>query len=195
MLFKTAASFFFCLACLFFSFSQPNYGYRINTTKALCVKASAVLEVLGTDAMDTLKISWSNGGTDTFQVHGLEGGMHWVNIRIKRHHDTLLVVRDTTFHFFVEEEFCSISVDKYFSPNDDNYHDLLGISNTQFHPNFELNIFNRSGQRVHRQTKEYTPWDGKWNGIDLPDGTYYYVFFYDADKKSKAAKGDITILR
>jgi hypothetical protein len=48
---------------------------------------------------------------------------------------------------------------------------------------------------VHSQKGTYTPWDGKWNGINVLDGTYYYVFYYDGGNKHDLVKGDVTILR
>ena len=48
---------------------------------------------------------------------------------------------------------------------------------------------------MHSQKGTYTPWDGKWNGIHVPDGTYYYVFYYDGGHKNKHVKGDVTVLR
>lgn len=193
MLFKSFIFFaFFCQvsAC----FSQPNYQFGLSTSKYICLKATAVLEIFGTEPADTITITWSTGQTNITQIYELVSGDYSVNIKIRRT-DTLTHLKDTTFYFSISEELCDVGVDKYFSPNDDNYHDKLSIVNSQFHPNFELNIFNKWGQQVHSQKKEYTPWDGKWNGIDLPDGTYFYVFFYDAAQKNKCAKGDITILR
>lgn len=149
----------------------------------------------GTDPTDTTLITWSNGDVNTLQVFGLTQGDYNVHVTIKHHQDTLTFLKDTTLYFSIEKELCAVTVDKYFSPNDDNYHDVMGVTNAQFHPNFELIIYNKWGQRVHAQRHEYTPWNGKWNGIDLPDGTYYYIFFYNEAERSNLVKGDVTILR
>lgn len=186
--------FFFALAFENSVYSQTAYQYTLRTNKELCIKGSAALEISGTTPADTITINWSNGKNDVAQIYELEGGNYSVFIRI-RHYDSVSVVKDTTLYFSIEKELCGVSVDKYFSPNDDNYHDLMGVSNAQYHPNFELNVFNKWGQQVHSQKSSYIAWDGKWNGIALPDGTYFYVFFYDASDKSKLVKGDVTILR
>lgn len=177
------------------SCAQPSYQFTLSTSREICLKAAAALDISGTDASDTISIAWSTGVTDLYKVQDLAGGAYQVRIVIKHHQDTLLFVKDTTLYFTIEKELCVVSVDKYFSPNDDNYHDLMGIVNAQYHPEFELNIFNKWGQRVHVQKHQYTPWDGKWNGIDLPDGTYYYIFFYNEADKTNLVKGDVTILR
>lgn len=193
-LYRTVIFFLFFLS-LDFSYAQTNYQFKLTTTKDICLKASASVEISGTEPADSLRIIWSTGETTTKQVSELKSGDYSVNIRIRHKQDSLILIKDTTLYFVIEKELCGVSIDKYFSPNDDNYHDLLAVSNTQYYPNFELNIFNKWGQQVHHQKKEYTPWDGKWNGIPLPDGTYFYVFFYDSAQKTKLIKGDVTILR
>ncbi len=90
---------------------------------------------------------------------------------------------------------CKVSVGSYFTPNGDNYNDHLYVSNWESYPNFELEIYNKWGQKIHSQKAKYVPWDGTWAGTKVPDGTYYFVFFYDASIKSKLLKGDFTILR
>jgi gliding motility-associated-like protein len=159
------------------------------------LKANASLSIEGTSSESVKSIVWSSGEINTKQVSGLSAGNYSVKIQIENVIDSVLITKDTTLSFFIEKEMCPVSIDKYFSPNDDGYHDFMGVSNTYYYPNFELTIFNKWGQQVHSQKKEYTPWNGKWNGIDLPDGTYYYVFFYDSSQKTKLLKGDVTIIR
>jgi len=186
---------FIFLKAGFYTYSQSFYQFTLTTSKDLCLKGTAALEISGTDPADTITIQWSNGSANVKQIYELAGGNYSVLIKIKHHQDSLLFSKDTTFYFSIEKELCGVTIDKYFSPNDDNYHDYMGVANADYHPNFELNIFNKWGQQVHSQKHTYTPWDGKWNGIALPDGAYFYVFFYDTSDKTKLVKGDVTILR
>ena len=65
-----------------------------------------------------------------------------------------------------------------FSPNGDDVNDGFQILGVENFPDNELCIFNRWGNQV-LNVKGYTnddPWFGTWNGRDLPDGTYFYVF-------------------
>lgn len=174
---------------------SAQYEFNLITTSDICLKAEAIINIKGLGALDSVSIKWSNGAGDTKHIKDLAGGDYSVNIRIKQKKDSIISYKDTTLFFSIEKDFCTVSVDKYFSPNDDNYHDKMSVINAQFYPNFEFTVFNKWGQMVHRQKNTYEPWDGKWNGIDLPDGTYYYVFFYDAADKNKLLKGDVTILR
>ncbi|MCO6484665.1 MAG: gliding motility-associated C-terminal domain-containing protein [Saprospiraceae bacterium] len=64
-----------------------------------------------------------------------------------------------------------------FSPNGDLVNDKFHIDGIDDYPNNEVTIFNRWGNQVFRM-KGYSNdkgWDGRWQGNDVPDGTYFYV--------------------
>jgi len=63
-----------------------------------------------------------------------------------------------------------------FSPNFDGVNDTFVIEGASLFPDNELSIFNRWGNRVYNTTNYANDWGGTWNGNDLPDGTYFYVF-------------------
>ncbi|HFC00685.1 MAG TPA: gliding motility-associated C-terminal domain-containing protein, partial [Phaeodactylibacter sp.] len=65
-----------------------------------------------------------------------------------------------------------------FSPNGDRVNDFFHIEGVENYPDNELNIFNRWGNEVYYAEGYLNNWDGTWNGKDLPDGTYFYVFQY-----------------
>lgn len=88
----------------------------------------------------------------------------------------------------VSNKGCGISIDSVyvkvykkvvvpnaFSPNNDGINDLWQIQAIQTYPNPEVTVFNRYGQIVFRSKGYGKPWDGKFNGVKLPTGTYYYV--------------------
>lgn len=170
-------------------------SFQLKTFPEECEKGSARLTVSGTLPKDSVRIEWSTGQLNLKTVPALEAGSYSVRVYIRRRQDTLVHSWDTTLAFNVEKTLCPVSVSRHFSPNDDGYNDLLNISNAQYYPDFEFQVFNRWGQRVHFQEKTFEPWDGTWNSLRLPDGTYYYIFFFEAGNRSKAVKGDLTILR
>ena len=65
------------------------------------------------------------------------------------------------------------------SPNGDGINDVLRILGIEAFPGNRLLIFNRWGNEVYEATGYDNAPDvafaGRWNGKDLPDGTYYYV--------------------
>lgn len=174
---------------------QLTIGIKIISIPEECMKGSAALEFTGLNNNDSVATHWSTGETNVLQISGLSNGDHNVNIHIKHKTDHGNITKDTVVFFTIEKVACPLSIPRYFSPNGDLQHDVLTIGNISYYPNFEFEVFNKWGQRVHHQKNEFIPWDGKWLGIDLPDGTYFFVLFYDASDKKKLVKGDITILR
>lgn len=174
-------------------FSQTIYGFDILKTPDECSKGSAALSISGISAGDAISISWSTGQMNTDKITDLEEGEYSVYITITTALDTTLT--DTTLKFSIEKQLCPVSISNNFTPNGDGYNDVLGVSNADKYPNFQFDIFDKWGQRVYTQRSNYIPWDGKWVGVSVPDGTYYYLFFYDASDKNKFVKGSVTILR
>jgi gliding motility-associated-like protein len=81
------------------------------------------------------------------------------------------------------------------SPNGDGVNDTWTLPGIEKFPNNEVRVYNRWGNLVYRQ-KAYSnqnPWDGRWNGADLPDGPYYYIIELDA--LSEALSGYLQIMR
>lgn len=82
-----------------------------------------------------------------------------------------------------------------FSPNNDGINDLWNVKYLESYANASVKVFSRYGEIVYQSIKGYSkPWDGQFNGINLPVGTYYYII----DPKTKGRKvisGAVTILR
>ncbi|GEM_PF-4572015 len=84
----------------------------------------------------------------------------------------------------------------FISPNDDGFNDALIISCVANPPKVgsELIVFNEWGSEVFRESPYQNNWQGTYNGQDLPDGTYYYIFKEDNDDNDPK-KGYVTIFR
>ena len=63
-----------------------------------------------------------------------------------------------------------------FSPNGDGVNDAFLIQGAEAYPNNQLLIFSRWGTLIFKVQGYQNDWDGKWNGDDLPEGTYFYMF-------------------
>ena len=81
-----------------------------------------------------------------------------------------------------------------FTPNGDGVNDVWIIDNIQFFPNNVVEVYNRWGELLFRSEGYEVPWDGKYNGKELPVGTYYYVIDLN-DERYKPYTGPITIMR
>ncbi len=82
-----------------------------------------------------------------------------------------------------------------FSPNNDGINDLWNVKYLESYVNATVKVFSRYGGIVYQSNKGYSvPWNGQFNGIDLPIGTYYYIID-PKTKGRKAISGAVTILR
>ena len=68
-----------------------------------------------------------------------------------------------------------ITVFNGFSPNEDNINDFFRINGLDNFPDHELRVYNRWGNEVLRTTDYQNDWSGTWEGLTLPDGTYFYL--------------------
>ncbi|CAH0157633.1 hypothetical protein SRABI36_00955 [Pedobacter sp. Bi36] len=80
-----------------------------------------------------------------------------------------------------------------FSPNGDGVNDQWNIQNIGLYPNCRVEVFNRGGTRLFSSVGYQKPWDGTYNGTDLPVGTYFYTIL--TGNGTKAASGWVVIIR
>jgi gliding motility-associated-like protein len=132
------------------------------------------------------KYSWGNGMTGD-SLSNLKGGVYAVQITDSLGKDTAIA--------FILNPTCAVSLPHVFTPNGDNINDRWAIGNIDKYPNFLLHVYNRWGQTIHTQKHDYIPWDGTELGLNLPDATYYYMFFYDEHDNTKFEKGSVSIVR
>lgn len=80
-----------------------------------------------------------------------------------------------------------------FTPNGDGNNDTWDIKYLDSYPGCTVDIFNRSGQKVYNSTGYGIAWDGRYNGVSLPIGTYFYII--DPKHGRDPISGSVTILR
>ncbi len=176
-------------------FAQAKFEFTVNTGPEQCYKGSADLVLTTPERYDSISVQFSAGtSTSKYSTTQLSAGDYHLHLFL-RLADTTKKKLDTLVYFNIEKLQCPVFVPKYFSPNEDNYADYFEIGNISFYPEFELSVYNRQGTRVHHQENEFVPWDGRWLGAPLPDGTYYYILHYSKKNKTEVVQGDVTILR
>lgn len=83
-----------------------------------------------------------------------------------------------------------------FSPNGDDKNELFKPLNGSCITSFSMVIYNRWGQLIHQSIDANKGWDGKQNGILMPQGVYYYILNYtNAAGVQKRKTGSLTLLR
>jgi gliding motility-associated-like protein len=75
----------------------------------------------------------------------------------------------------------TVVVPSGFTPNGDGINDLLVITALSNYTTVKLTIFNRYGNEVYQNDQYQNDWNGtnSKNGMELPDGTYFYVLELD----------------
>ncbi|MFC3559568.1 gliding motility-associated C-terminal domain-containing protein [Pedobacter jamesrossensis] len=74
-----------------------------------------------------------------------------------------------------------IVIPNSFSPNGDGVNDTWNIEVADAFINAKIRVVNRTGNLVYQSNGIYKAWDGKFNGKDLPVGTYYYTIYFNED--------------
>lgn len=165
--------------------SQQGLEVTLSKKNKECLPGNASVAIR--TGSSPFQITWSNGSVMT-SVSDLEKGEYWVTIK-----DNTL--DDTTIFFTIEDLDCLPNASTNFTPNGDGFNDEWAIGGLDYHPDFELFVYNRWGQEVHQQKRTYNPWNGTSYGLPVPDGTYYYILYLSKGDRKKFVKGDVSILR
>jgi gliding motility-associated-like protein len=83
-----------------------------------------------------------------------------------------------------------LEIPNLFTPNNDNYNDLFTPIISKGIESMHTIIYNRWGDKVFDTNNLMI----EWNGLDAPDGVYYWVIF-DIHGINKPIKGYVTIIR
>lgn len=80
-----------------------------------------------------------------------------------------------------------------FTPNGDGRNDTWYIKELANYPGCTVEVYNRNGERVFYSIGYSTSWDGRYNSVNLPVGTYYYII--DPKNGRDKMSGPVTIIR
>jgi gliding motility-associated-like protein len=82
-----------------------------------------------------------------------------------------------------------------FTPNNDGFNDTWEIKNLELFSPYTVAVYNGYGTPLFT-TANYSPWDGKFEGEDLPTGSYYYMIELSTGGTGKRIEtGLISIIR
>ncbi|TPE45466.1 Ig-like domain-containing protein [Pontibacter mangrovi] len=88
----------------------------------------------------------------------------------------------------------AIEVPNAFSPNGDNVNEVWEIKNYEDYPDMRVEVFNRWGNKIFSSKGYGVPWDGTYNGKELPVATYYYLIYLRSTNEEPIS-GNVTIIR
>ena len=88
-----------------------------------------------------------------------------------------------------------IEIDEAFSPNGDGINDWIGPLYKGDVLILSYKIYNRWGQLIYEGSGTDAKWDGKFNGVDQPQGSYVYTLQYNFDGKIISKTGGLTLIK
>jgi len=69
------------------------------------------------------------------------------------------------------------------SPNGDGINDTWNIQGLEDYPNASISVFDRWGKKLFFSSTGSAPWDGTFDGKELPIADYYYIIELDNGEK------------
>ena len=125
----------------------------------------------------------SYGSTNTFIIY--ESGNYTVTVT-----DSFGCVATATGYF----EYIDVCIPNYFTPGSNDELKQWGPGCTSQYKDLTVDIFDRYGRKIATlRVNEY--WDGKYNGIELPTGDYWYVVRLNDPKDDREFVGHFTLYR
>lgn len=82
-----------------------------------------------------------------------------------------------------------------FTPNGDGLNDCFGVKNWGFTTKFDMSVYNRYGQVIFKTTDATECWNGSFNGMPQPTGTYVYMISAETPCGKTFKKGTVVLLR
>jgi gliding motility-associated-like protein len=126
---------------------------------------------------------WSSGQTSS-TASGLSAGTYIVSIE----DSAGCMVTDTAII-----EVAMIDAATAFTPNGDGVNDFWTIGDMSLYPNVEVTIMGRWGQMIFSSIGYEDPWDGTYQGKELPMGSYFFII--DLHEGSDPVTGAVTIMK
>jgi len=81
-----------------------------------------------------------------------------------------------------------------FTPNNDNLNDIFKVF-TNYSGLFELEIYNRYGEKIFESNNPLLGWDGTLKGVKQPVGSYNYLIkFQKSGSVKEIKKGNLILL-
>ncbi len=91
-------------------------------------------------------------------------------------------------------EFIDIEIPNFFTPDGDGQNDVWRIKNSEGFPNIFVSMFDRYG-RPMKQFIGAGEWDGKYKGVDMPAGDYWYIIKLNGPNDQREFVGHFTVYR
>jgi gliding motility-associated-like protein len=96
----------------------------------------------------------------------------------------------------LEECEAELLMPNVFTPNNDQFNDLLTPISNEGIVEMDFQIFDRNGKKLFQTHNTLINWDGTHNKLDVPSGLYYwYLQYLDKNGNNGTLKGYLSLLR
>lgn len=146
------------------------YRQKVKVTLAELTSVTAV-NITG----DTVEI-FAEGGRKPYQysIDGINYQASNIFSNVPKGPHTAYV-RSSDNCGIAQKDFMILAFNNVFTPNDDGVNDVFDFSILQNKKEVSVEIYNRSGSLVFKNSSGIYLWSGKENGRKLPSETYWYV--------------------
>lgn len=167
--------------------SEINYSYVANRTSCKG-SADGRIEVSVTGNDKPYTFTWSNNLILKDSINSnLTYGTYQVTIIDKNN----CTVNDTIY--VLSGDNVCIEIPTCFTPNGDGVNDNFEIKYWYLYPNIKVEIYNRWGIMLFKSDGYNEPWDGTYNGKELPIGSFVYII--DLGDGSEILTGTVSIVK
>lgn len=184
-----------------YSFSYPKFGgcdstvnYNVSFQKLLNIKMDdtcfinnqPVTLLLPQDS--SVKYLWQDGSSSNTYTATVPG-KYWVMATSSCNifYDTVDVSSQCSLPFYIPSAF---------TPNGDGLNDIFRIAGANGQRLISLSVYNRYGQNIFSSENINKGWDGSYNDIKQPQGTYVYIIrYFDLGGTLHTIKGTVVLIR
>jgi gliding motility-associated-like protein len=165
--------------------SAPS-AFSLGNDTTICEDSSIVLNAF----QPNVHYSWSNGDTSSFITVNQSGQYQVID-------SNQCGSYSASVNITTKKCTCKVAIPTAFSPNGDGKNETFGLLTQCPLENYELNIYNRWGQKIFTSTSLQDKWDGDYKNTQQPLGVYvYFVHYKDPyTDKTISQAGNVTLLR
>ena len=164
-------------------FDVPNFD--LGEDLYLCTGEEADIFVDG----ELFEVTWYNGEQVNQQTIS-ETGLYWVDVT------NPCGPGSDSIRVFTSNCDCKGYIPSAFTPNNDGINNLFKPTYTCEIKSFQMQVFNRWGDKVFESNDYINSWDGKLNGEYLENGTYMYrAIVVFKNKRRLIQSGVVNLLR
>jgi gliding motility-associated-like protein len=90
-------------------------------------------------------------------------------------------------------DFSSVTIFNTFTPNGDRFNDTWGVPEVRFYEGVRISVYERGGTRLFYTENPDIRWDGRYNGKEMPVGSYYWVI--EIGETGETRRGVLNLIR